>query len=102
MDNLKQIPEFYPNWVLRLYYDLEPDHPLMEMLCQLACNNSNIDLCSVRNIPAVGDIRKVFATIWRFFPCLDGQVTHYLSRDLDSLLNAREAREDVQMTSTYN
>ena len=99
VDNLKQIPELYPNWILRLYYDLEPDHPLMEMLCQLACNDSNIDLCSVRNIPAVGDIRNVFAMIWRFFPCLDGQVTHYLSRDLDSLLNAREARDDVQMTS---
>ena len=90
VDNLKQIPDLYPNWILRLYYDLEPDHPLMEMLCQLACNDSNIDLCPVRNIPAVGDIRNVFAMIWRFFPCLDGQVTHYLSRDLDSLLNARE------------
>ena len=98
VDNLKQIPELYPNWVLRLYYDLEPDHPLMEMLCQLACNDSSIDLCPVRNIPAVGDIRNVFAMIWRFFPCLDGQVTHYLSRDLDSLLNAREATY-VQMTS---
>ena len=90
VDNLKRIPELYPNWVLRLYYDLEPDHPLMEMLCQLACNDANIDLCSVRSIPAVGDIRNVFAMIWRFFPCLDGQVTHYLSRDLDSLLNTRE------------
>ena len=73
-DNLKQIPELYPGWILRLYYDMEPDHPLMETLCQVACENSNIDLCYVRDIPASGDISAIFAMIWRFFPCLDSQV----------------------------
>ena len=29
--------------------------------------------------------------IWRFFPLLDPQVSHYASRDLDSRLNPREA-----------
>ena len=90
-DNLKKIPEIYPSWILRLYYDIEPDNPLMEILCKLACNDANIDLCPVRNIPAEGDIRNVFPMLWRFFPCLDSQVTHFMSRDLDSLLNAREA-----------
>ena len=74
IDNLKLIPELYPGWVLRLYYDLKPDHPLMKDLCSLACEDANIDLCYVRDIPAAGDVSKVFAMNWRFLPCLDDQV----------------------------
>ena len=74
IDNLKLIPKLYPGWVLRLYYDLKPDHPLMEELCRVACEDTNIDLCYVRDIPAAGDVSKVFAMNWRFLPCLDDQV----------------------------
>lgn len=77
--------------MLRLYYDLEPDSPLMDDVCSLACADPNLDLCHVRDIPAAGDISKIFAMIWRFFPLLDPQVDHFVSRDLDSHLNAREA-----------
>lgn len=59
---------------LRLYYDLDDDHPLMKKLCELACGDSNIDLCYVRKIPATGDVSKVFAMNWRFLPILDPQV----------------------------
>ena len=58
---------------LRLYYDVEPGHPLMESLCKVACENPDIDLCYVRDIPANGDVSNVFAMIWRFLPCLDVQ-----------------------------
>jgi hypothetical protein len=74
MDNLELMPKFYPGWVLRLYYDLKPGHRLMSDLCRVACANPNIDLCYVRNIPAAGDVHKVFAMNWRFLPCLDEQV----------------------------
>ena len=60
--------------MIRLYYDLKADHPLMEELCQVACGDANIDLCYVRDIPAAGDVSKVFAMNWRFLPCLDDQV----------------------------
>ena len=40
----------------------------------MACNDSNIDLCYVKDIPALGDVSKVFAMNWRFFPVLDPQV----------------------------
>lgn len=90
-DNLKEVPIFYPDWTLRLYYDLEDSHPLMKELCDLACNDPNIDLCHVKNIPVLGDVSKVFAMNWRFLPMLDPQVSHMVSRDLDSLINEREA-----------
>ncbi len=75
----------------RVYYDLDSSDPLMSDLCSLACSDPSIDLCHVRHLPAAGDIHKVFAMIWRFFPLLDRQVDHYASRDLDSRLNPREA-----------
>ena len=74
----------------RLYYDIPEKHPLMASLCDLSCTNPNIDLCYVKEIPASGDISKVFAMNWRFMPLLDPQVSHFVSRDLDSRLNARE------------
>ena len=39
----------------------------------------------------LGDVSKVFAMNWRFLPMLDPQVSHMVSRDLDSLINEREA-----------
>ena len=40
--NLKAMPKIYPDWTLRLYYDLPNGHYLMQDLCDLACNDSNI------------------------------------------------------------
>ena len=88
--NLNQMPMYYPGWVLRLYYDLPKDHFLMTELCDLVCHDLNIDLCYVQNIPMLGNVSKVFPMNWRFFPMLDPQVSHLVSRDLDSLINDRE------------
>ena len=33
---------------MRLYYDIGRGDPLMQDLCQLACDNSNLDICYVR------------------------------------------------------
>lgn len=89
--NLNLVDKHYPGWVVRVYYDLTPDSETMTSLCQLACSRPSLDLCHVRSIPSSGDISKVFAMNWRFFPILDPQVDAYVSRDLDSLINAREA-----------
>ena len=81
------------DWVMRLYYDLEPsDQQLMGQLCELACVNNNIDLCNIRKLPGtpVEDATKIFAMNWRFFPTLDPQVDIYLCRDLDSRVSERE------------
>ena len=73
-DNLALVSEFYPGWNIRLYYDLEDTDPLLSDLCEVACKDANIDLCHVKNIPALGDVSQVFAMNWRFFPMLDPQV----------------------------
>lgn len=90
-ENLSLLPTHYPDWTIRVYYDLPPGHPVLTSLCTLACGNPSLDLCYVRNIPSSGDIHKIFAMNWRFFPTLDPQVDAYISRDLDSRLNSREA-----------
>ena len=47
--NAEVVRELYDSsWVMRLYYDIGRDDPLMQDLCQLACNNSNLDICYVR------------------------------------------------------
>ena len=69
------VSEFYPGWNIRLYYDLEDTDPLLSDLCEVACKDANIDLCHVKNIPALGDVSQVFAMNWRFFPMLDPQVS---------------------------
>ena len=93
-ENLEKMTELYgEDWVMRLYYDLEPsDQQLMGQLCDLACANNNIDLCNIRKLPGtpVEDATKIFAMNWRFFPTLDPQVDIYLCRDLDSRVSERE------------
>ena len=70
-ENLEKMTELYgEDWVMRLYYDLEPsDQQLMGQLCDLACTNNNIDLCNIRKLPGtpVKDAAKIFAMNWRFF-----------------------------------
>ena len=93
-ENLEKMTELYgEDWVMRLYYDLEPsDQQLMGQLCDLACANNNIDLCNIRQLPGtpVRDATEIFAMNWRFFPTLDPQVDLYLCRDLDSRFSQRE------------
>ena len=49
------------------------------------------DLCNVKKLPVLDDVREIFPMIWRFFPMLDLQVDILMSRDLDSLINERES-----------
>ena len=99
-DNLDLMPHHYPGWIIRVYYDLEPDDPELRLLCDLACSNPSLDICHVRNNPASGDISQIFAMNWRFFPTLDPNVDIFVSRDLDSRINSREkAAIEVRVTS---
>ena len=74
--NLKLIPKFYPGWIMRLYYDLDINDPVLKHICELACSDDNLDICEVKHLPGnpVVDATDVFAMNWRFFPTLDPQV----------------------------
>ena len=78
--NLKLMPRYYPGWTMRLYYDLDKKDPVFKDLCDLACSDTNIDLCNARSLPGMPfvDCTKVFAMNWRFFPTLDPQVNFLL------------------------
>ena len=92
-ENLRLVrSEYGADWSLRLYYDLAQSDELMDRLCELACSNSHIDLCNVRQLPGnpVRDASHLHPSIWRFLPSLDPQVSVFLSRDLDSRITARE------------
>ena len=76
ISNLKLMPQFYPDWIMRVYFDLDPRDPVLDDLCQLACKNPLLDLCHAGQLPGTPmfNATKVFPMIWRFFPTLDPQV----------------------------
>ena len=88
--NYKAIQKFYGNWTMRLYHDFHPNHEGFDELCEFACDNPHFDLCDITNIPGLGNVKKLFPMFWRFLPPLDSQVSYFMSRDLDSLINERE------------
>ena len=90
-ENLELIRELYPGWTMRLYYRITDDKSAsMKMLCSIACDGAEIDLCDADRIPTLGNISSLFPPIWRFLPLLDAQVDVFVSRDLDSRVNSRE------------
>ena len=48
-ENAALLKEFYnETWVMRLYYDIDPDSMLHNQLCEIACYYDNLDLCNIR------------------------------------------------------
>jgi len=88
-ENLSLIKQIYPGYVMRLYYQASPE--VKEKLCQIACSDPGLDLCPATAIPKLGNATKVYPLLWRFLPAIDPQVNIFLSRDLDSRVNEREA-----------
>lgn len=91
-NNLELLTKYYSdNWVIRLYYDLTYDDPVLPKLCELSCEG-NLDLCDIQKLPGtpMPNATWMFPMNWRFLPTLDPQVNIYLSRDLDSEFNDRE------------
>ena len=68
--NYNTIKEKYPDWTMRLYHEMEPEDPLFQNLCEFACVNPKLDLCSAKSIPALGDVRQIFPMFWRFLPTI--------------------------------
>ncbi len=56
---------------MRLYLEARTDKT---DLCDLACSESNLDLCDVEQNPQFGNVSFIFPMVWRFLPVLDPQV----------------------------
>ena len=41
---------FLKGWIIRLYYDLAQDDPILPKLCGLSCQ-TNFDLCDIQRLP---------------------------------------------------
>ena len=51
----------------------------------LACQNNDLDLCNIKNLPGVNfaDADKMFPPTWRYFPTLDPQVSIFCLYQID-------------------
>ena len=74
--NLNILPIHYPGWIMRLYHNFDKSSPVFEEICNLACSNSNLDICDAANLPGnpIKDATKAFERNWRLFPTVDPQV----------------------------
>ena len=88
--NLEAVKEFYPGWTMRIYHDVPKNDSRMAFMCDLACNNSQLDLCAVEEIPNLGNVKLMHPPSWRFLAMLDSRVDLMLSRDLDTVISPRE------------
>jgi len=70
------LSSYYPGWIMRVYFDLDSDDPIRDELCQLACQDTNLDICDVKNLPGtpMKNASEIFGKNWRWFPTLDPQV----------------------------
>ena len=49
------------DWVMRLYYEVQESYSSLEQICQIACHNSNLDLCNVkRSLKSINNVTGMF------------------------------------------
>ena len=61
---------------MRLYHDdVSADYLSHDKLCELFCENPNLDLCDIRNLGNselwMEDLADDFGMMWRFIPMAD-------------------------------
>ena len=67
---------------MRLYHDYSKKAEQRAAVCDLFCENDDLDICYVRQIGPYGDISRAMGPIWRFAPMADPLVEEMHSRDL--------------------
>jgi hypothetical protein len=93
---VKQVREFYPNWIVRIYHDNTVNK---NVTCDIECAEDNVDLCDINEMymtlaelitskPFNGEY--LHGMKWRFFPFGDDFVEIFSSRDTDSFILKRE------------
>ncbi|KAL7643492.1 UNVERIFIED_CONTAM: hypothetical protein RMT77_005474 [Armadillidium vulgare] len=84
---MKNVSSFFPDWKVRIYALTED----ISYLKSFMKNWSFVYFCDINKLPApIYSLWALPVTMWRFAPLGDDQVDVVLSRDLDSLIIARE------------
>ena len=89
--NLERIREKYPQWVMRLYFPSSLKRIVQKDLCEIACENNNLDLCKMDQLPGIHSESAGEGTnsgikqrlidlpmVWRFLPVIDKQVYSFI------------------------
>ena len=68
--------QFYPGWVMRLYYhQSDVGAATLSGLCEVACGDPALDLCDAADNPRLGDMQILHPQMWRFMPAVDVQAS---------------------------
>lgn len=81
VSNIKLAPLYYPDWECRIYVSTDVPHARHREL-----RDAGFEV--YQRGPALGSLDGLF---WRFEPAFEPGVEAFISRDLDSRLNPREA-----------
>lgn len=108
----KAVKKFYPNYIMRIYYDDSIDKSI---ICKYECLYENLDFCLVNNVQTKLDIDEnmnktsfnlnasyVHSMMWRWFPLGDSFVDTFFSRDLDSEIIKREVDSVKEWLNSSN
>ena len=75
-ENLRLMKQFYPGWVMRLYYHRsDVAAATLSGLCEVACADPALDLCDAADNPRLGDMQILHPQMWRFMPAVDVQAS---------------------------
>lgn len=80
--NSELMPIIYPEWSMWVYHDNTVPIEVLETL-----QNNNVKLIQL-------DGQGFYRSMWRFYPCGDNTIEHFISRDADSRISFRD-RESV-------
>lgn len=79
LENARLTPGIYPGWTCRFYCDDTVPKSVREQLSFLGAE-----------IAVMKRVNPFDGLFWRFLPANDGRTRHFLVRDADSIINARE------------
>ena len=89
----KLVKKYYPDWLIRVYYDSSINETV---ICELEClQENNIDFCNINEIPFgspthAWNANHMHKMSWRWLPIGDEFVDYFMSRDTDSWITERE------------
>ncbi|KAL7644117.1 UNVERIFIED_CONTAM: hypothetical protein RMT77_004940 [Armadillidium vulgare] len=89
---VREAKKLYKGWTVKIYTNVtREDSYVNEILCEVYCNNDEVDLCDISDLPVFGaELKNHNGMFWRFLPLGDPTVDVFLSRDTDSVIQRRE------------